>query len=129
MAKPTSKATVISDLCCSALVGMFWMTATSGLFAMMRVFAFFAIVLAHAFVFLLTSDVTVVKLGSKPILKFGPLTILYVKEGQLGGAYSKNEGAYRLFAPGPPHILHEQVKTSLSCFLHHQLPVVPFLGL
>lgn len=67
-------------------------------------------------------DVTVVKLGSKPILRFGPLTILYVKEGQLGGAYSKHGGNYRLFAPGPPHILHEQDYDHIELVQHRIEP-------
>jgi regulator of protease activity HflC (stomatin/prohibitin superfamily) len=51
--------------------------------------------------------VTVVELNqARNIL--GPLTILYVKEGEMGGAFDRQKGQYRLLYPGPPYVLHEQ---------------------
>ncbi len=51
--------------------------------------------------------VTVVQLSeSRNVL--GPLTILYVKEGELGGAFDRLKGQYRILYPGPPYVLHEQ---------------------
>lgn len=67
-------------------------------------------------------NIEVVKLESKPgqvgngdIIKLGPLTILYIKEGYLGGAFVKNEGVYKIFPPGPPYILHEQNYENITC--------------
>lgn len=41
-------------------------------------------------------------------LKLGPITVLYVKEGFLGGAYERRDGTYKIFYPGPAYLLHEQ---------------------
>mmetsp|Transcript_33123 Transcript_33123/g.55725 ORF Transcript_33123/g.55725 Transcript_33123/m.55725 type:complete len:869 (-) Transcript_33123:262-2868(-) len=41
-------------------------------------------------------------------MTLGPLTILYVREGWLGGVVQRKTGLYRILYPGPPYILHEQ---------------------
>lgn len=41
-------------------------------------------------------------------MNLGPLTILYVREGWLGGVLNRKTGVYRLLYPGPPYVLHEQ---------------------
>lgn len=51
--------------------------------------------------------VTIVKLDSER-LQLGPLTILYVREGYLGGCNHRKSGKYEILFPGPPYILHEQ---------------------
>jgi regulator of protease activity HflC (stomatin/prohibitin superfamily) len=38
----------------------------------------------------------------------GPVTVLYIKEGFIGGAYERTTGQYKLFQPGPPYLLHEK---------------------
>ena len=40
--------------------------------------------------------------------KLGPLHVLYVREGFLGGAYQRKTGVYQILYPGPPYLLHEQ---------------------
>eukprot|EP00040_Diaphanoeca_grandis_P020572 m.109431 g.109431 ORF g.109431 m.109431 type:complete len:909 (-) comp27957_c0_seq1:190-2916(-) len=50
--------------------------------------------------------VTIVKLD-KSQLTLGPLTVLYVREGWLGGCVRRKTGTYRILYPGPPYILHE----------------------
>lgn len=53
--------------------------------------------------------VTIVKLDAeKPQLQLGPLTILYVREGWLGGCNHRKSGRYTVLYPGPPYVLHEQ---------------------
>lgn len=59
----------------------------------------------------------------RTIVKIGPLTVLYVREGWIGGALRRNEGTYDIFHSGPPYILHDQdfedielVKRSLQPF-------------
>lgn len=59
----------------------------------------------------------------RTIVRIGPLTVLYVREGWLGGALRRNEGTYDIFHSGPPYILHDQdfedielVKRSLQPF-------------
>lgn len=50
--------------------------------------------------------VTIVKLDQTK-LKLGPLTVLYVREGWLGGCVRRKTGTYKILYPGPPYILHE----------------------
>jgi len=55
--------------------------------------------------------VSIVKLAggeANNILKLGPLTIMYVREGWLGGVSHRKTGVYHVLYPGPPYILHEQ---------------------
>jgi regulator of protease activity HflC (stomatin/prohibitin superfamily) len=49
------------------------------------------------------------------IVKLGPVTILYVKEGYLGGAYHRTEGRYKIFLPGPPLLLHDKNYQDIVC--------------
>jgi len=42
------------------------------------------------------------------ILRLGPLTVMYVREGWMGGVSNRKTGVYHLLYPGPPYILHEQ---------------------
>lgn len=51
--------------------------------------------------------VSIVKLDSEK-LTLGPLTVLYVKEGWLGGCNHRKTGVYQILYPGPPYVLHEQ---------------------
>ena len=51
--------------------------------------------------------INVVKLDST-IVALPPLTVLYVKEGWLGGAFRKKEATYEILYPGPPYLLHEK---------------------
>jgi regulator of protease activity HflC (stomatin/prohibitin superfamily) len=41
-------------------------------------------------------------------MSLGPLTVLYVREGWLGGVVHRKTGVFRILYPGPPYILHEQ---------------------
>jgi len=41
-------------------------------------------------------------------VKLGPLTVLYVKEGFVGGAFVRKKGIYKLLYPGPPYLLNEK---------------------
>jgi len=55
--------------------------------------------------------VNIVKLAggeANNILKLGPLTIMYVREGWLGGVSHRKTGVYYILYPGPPYLLHEQ---------------------
>lgn len=52
-------------------------------------------------------DIVCVKLESDNV-KLGPVTVLYIKEGFLGGAYERNTGQFRILQPGPPYLLHEK---------------------
>ena len=49
------------------------------------------------------------------IVKLGPVSILYVKEGYLGGAYHRTEGRYKIFLPGPPLLLHDKNYQDIQC--------------
>merc|ERR1719335_2148197 len=42
------------------------------------------------------------------MVRLGPVTILYIKEGFIGGAFERNSGHFRILNPGPPYILHEK---------------------
>jgi len=46
--------------------------------------------------------------------KLGPLHVLYVREGFLGGVYERKTGVYRILYPGPPYLLHEQEYDSVE---------------
>lgn len=52
---------------------------------------------------------------SNHIISIGPLTILYVKEGYIGGAYHRVTGRYKLFLPGPPYIFHNKNFEQIEC--------------
>ncbi|CAE8606170.1 unnamed protein product, partial [Polarella glacialis] len=52
-------------------------------------------------------DIVISKLD-KDLIQLGPLAVLYIKEGFLGGAYERTTGTYRIFQPGPPYLLHEK---------------------
>lgn len=52
-------------------------------------------------------EIVVEKLESD-LVRLGPVTVLYIKEGNLGGAYERTTGTYRIFHPGPPYLLHEK---------------------
>ena len=41
-------------------------------------------------------------------MTLGPITVLYVREGWLGGVVHRKTGIYRILYPGPPYILHEK---------------------
>eukprot|EP00598_Pedospumella_elongata_P003132 CAMPEP_0184967248 /NCGR_PEP_ID=MMETSP1098-20130426/685_1 /TAXON_ID=89044 /ORGANISM="Spumella elongata, Strain CCAP 955/1" /LENGTH=857 /DNA_ID=CAMNT_0027488673 /DNA_START=80 /DNA_END=2653 /DNA_ORIENTATION=+ len=51
--------------------------------------------------------VCIVKLTTSNRMVLGPLTILYVHEGWLGGVVHRRTGVYRILYPGPPYLLHE----------------------
>jgi len=53
-------------------------------------------------------DVSIVELVPNEPLTLGPLTILFIKEGYIGGAYSKTDGRYAIFSPGPPYIFNKK---------------------
>ena len=53
------------------------------------------------------NGVCIVKLDKQQD-KLGPLHILYVREGFLGGVYERKTGLYKILYPGPPYLLHEQ---------------------
>jgi len=42
------------------------------------------------------------------MVKIGPVTICYIKEGFLGGAFNISTGEYNVFPPGPPYLLHQK---------------------
>jgi hypothetical protein len=44
----------------------------------------------------------------KSTVRLGPVTILYIKEGLIGGAFERNTGVFRILNPGPPYLLHEK---------------------
>lgn len=50
--------------------------------------------------------VTIHKLNNHK-LQLGPLTVLYVREGHLGGCIRRKTGKYKILYPGPPYVLHE----------------------
>lgn len=52
--------------------------------------------------------VAIIKLSTSNRMTLGPLTVLYVHEGWLGGVVHRHTGVYRLLYPGPPYLLHEQ---------------------
>ena len=51
--------------------------------------------------------VSIIKLSTSNRMTLGPLTILYVHEGWLGGVVHRRTGVYRILYPGPPYLLHE----------------------
>jgi len=51
--------------------------------------------------------VNIIKLTSNR-MTLGPVTVLYVREGFIGGVVQRKTGVYRLLYPGPPYLLHEQ---------------------
>jgi len=56
-------------------------------------------------------DIDVVPLkrhGQEDITKLGPINIVYVREGYIGGAYQIYKGQYEVLHPGPPYLLHEK---------------------
>lgn len=53
-------------------------------------------------------DVQIVELVPNDPINFGPMTILFIKEGYIGGAYSKTDGRYAIFSPGPPYIFNKK---------------------
>merc|ERR550514_1754273 len=52
-------------------------------------------------------EVVVSKLDSDRV-RVGPVTVLYIKEGSIGGAFERNTGIFRILHPGPPYLLHEK---------------------
>jgi hypothetical protein len=48
------------------------------------------------------------------LIRLGPVTVLYIKEGSLGGAYARTTGTYEVFHPGPPYLLHEKDYESIE---------------
>merc|ERR1719160_371629 len=44
----------------------------------------------------------------KSTVRLGPVTILYIKEGLIGGAFERNTGIFRILNPGPPYLLHDK---------------------
>jgi len=52
-------------------------------------------------------EVVVSKLDTD-LVRLGPVTILYIKEGSIGGAFERNTGVFRILNPGPPYLLHEK---------------------
>eukprot|EP00928_Gymnodinium_smaydae_P081827 TRINITY_DN65277_c0_g1_i1.p1 TRINITY_DN65277_c0_g1~~TRINITY_DN65277_c0_g1_i1.p1 ORF type:complete len:1032 (-),score=194.23 TRINITY_DN65277_c0_g1_i1:262-3114(-) len=52
-------------------------------------------------------DIVIQKLEGQ-MVTIGPVTVLYIKEGYLGGAYERNTGIFRVLQPGPPYLLHEK---------------------
>eukprot|EP00931_Biecheleriopsis_adriatica_P102573 TRINITY_DN77520_c0_g1_i1.p1 TRINITY_DN77520_c0_g1~~TRINITY_DN77520_c0_g1_i1.p1 ORF type:complete len:911 (+),score=257.60 TRINITY_DN77520_c0_g1_i1:44-2734(+) len=52
-------------------------------------------------------EIVIEKLESD-LVRLGPVTVLYIKEGHVGGAYVRTTGQYRIFHPGPPYLLHEK---------------------
>lgn len=52
-------------------------------------------------------EVVISKLEASQV-QLGPVTVLYIKEGFLGGAYDRTTGVYETFEPGPPYLLHEK---------------------
>lgn len=60
------------------------------------------------------SNINIEKLEGD-IIRLGPLTVLYVKEGSLGGAYHRHSGQYKIFLPGPPYLLHEKDYEQIVC--------------
>merc|ERR1719506_2986046 len=70
----------------------------------------------------LYSNIKIEKLSTDKV-RVGPVTVLYIKEGSIGGAYERNTGKFLILHPGPPYILHEKefegiqlVKRSLERF-------------
>lgn len=68
-------------------------------------------------------SIAVVRLGSASIVTLGPMTILFVKEGHIAGAYSRQQAQFHVFYPGPPYILnnkdyegHQVVRRTLDTF-------------
>jgi len=53
-------------------------------------------------------DVQIVELVPNEPINFGPMTILFIKEGYIGGAYSKTDGRYAIFSPGPPYVFNKK---------------------
>jgi regulator of protease activity HflC (stomatin/prohibitin superfamily) len=53
-------------------------------------------------------EVKIVELVPNRPIELGPLTILFIKEGYIGGAYSKTDGRYAIFSPGPPYIFNKK---------------------
>merc|ERR1719160_282464 len=51
--------------------------------------------------------VVVSKLDNDQV-RVGPVTVLYIKEGSIGGAFERNTGIFRILHPGPPYLLHEK---------------------
>lgn len=47
-------------------------------------------------------------MGENQVVTLGPLTIMYIKEGYIGGAYSRKEGQFNLLFPGPPYVLNSK---------------------
>jgi len=60
--------------------------------------------------------VQVVSLTNKNqnMVKIGPITICYIKEGFLGGALEIATGEYKVFPPGPPYLLHRKYYTEVE---------------
>merc|ERR550514_2074691 len=52
-------------------------------------------------------EVVVSKLDSDRV-RVGPVTVLYIKEGSIGGAFERNTGIFRILHPGAPYLLHEK---------------------
>ena len=46
--------------------------------------------------------------------KLGPLHVLHVREGFLGGVYERKTGVCKILYPGPPYLLHEQEYESVE---------------
>merc|ERR1719506_1609367 len=70
----------------------------------------------------LYSNIKIEKLSTDKV-RVGPVTVLYIKEGSIGGAYERNTGKFLILHPGPPYLLHEKeyegiqlVKRSLGRF-------------
>ena len=61
------------------------------------------------------AQIQIENLDQHDIIHLGPLTVLYVKEGKIGGAYHRHKGRYQLFLPGPPYILHKKNYENIEC--------------
>ena len=48
-------------------------------------------------------------------IKLGPLTVVYVREGYVGGAEHIASGRYKILLPGPPYILHNKNFANIHC--------------
>lgn len=64
-----------------------------------------------------SENYTAIKIAKtdRDIVEVGPLKVLYVKEGKIGGAFERNKGEYRIFLPGAPYLLHEMNYQDVVC--------------
>lgn len=68
--------------------------------------------------------------NGETMLKIGPINIVYIKEGFVGGAYQINTGIYEILHPGPPYFLHEKDYESIHIversIANHWFPLGPY---